>query len=114
MSLMDKTNTLLRTSNSIKYKMAFPFKSILCILILLIFVFFIVMAANINSNVDHLRQQYNAGKSQKDKIIVQYNNKPFQDGDVLKKADTQITPTVQINVATDQQNPYFTLVILIF
>jgi hypothetical protein len=70
--------------------------------------------ANVSSDVEYLRQQYNAGKSQKDKIIVQYNNKPFQDGDQLKKSDTQITPTVQINIDSDPQNPYFTLVISIF
>ena len=110
---MDKINTLLRTSNTAKYNMAFLPKSILCSVILIIFVFFLVMA-NVTSDVNHLRQQYNAGKSQKDKLIVQYNNKQFQDGDVLQKADTQITPTVQINVDTDPQNPYFTLVILHF
>jgi len=66
--------------------------------------------ANISSDVEYLRQQYNTGKSQNNKLIIQYNNKQFQDGDILKKSDTQILPTVQINIDTDPQNPYLTLV----
>ncbi len=71
---------------------------------------FLANMANIISDVEHLRQQYNAGKSQHNGLIIQYNNKPFQDGDELKKSDTQIEPKVQINIETDPQNPYFTLV----
>jgi hypothetical protein len=66
--------------------------------------------ANISSNVDYLRQQYNTGKSENNKLVIEYNNKQFQDGDILKKSDTQITPRVQINIEVDPQNPYFTLV----
>ncbi len=66
--------------------------------------------ANISSDVDYLRQQYNAGKSRSNELIIQYNNKQFQDGDELKKSDTQTTPKVQINIGSDPQNPYFTLV----
>jgi hypothetical protein len=110
---MDKINTLLRTLNSVKYNMAFLLKTISCLVILIIVVFFLVMA-NVSSDVDYLRQQYNAGKSQKDKLIIKYNDKQFQDGDVLQKADTQNTPTVKHTIDTDPQNPYFTLVILNF
>ncbi|CAF1314470.1 unnamed protein product [Adineta steineri] len=66
--------------------------------------------ANISSDVEHLRQQYNAGKNQRDGLVIQYNNKQFQDGDELKKADTQTEPKVQINIATDSKNPHFTLI----
>lgn len=83
--------------------------TVLLLLLLTLFVIRVNMSS-ISSDVEYLRQQYNAGKNQKDKLVVQYNNKQFQDGDELKKADTQITPNVQINVETDPQNPYFTLV----
>jgi hypothetical protein len=66
--------------------------------------------SSINSNVDYLRQQYNAGKGQNNKLIIQYNNKQFQDGDTLKKSDTQTEPKVQHNIPTDPEHPYFTLV----
>ncbi|CAF3687975.1 unnamed protein product [Rotaria sp. Silwood1] len=35
-----------------------------------------------------------------------------RDGDLLKKGDTQITPTVQINLKTDSKMPFFTLVMI--
>jgi hypothetical protein len=66
--------------------------------------------ANISSNVEYLRHQYNAGKSRSSELIIQYNNKQFQDGDELKKSHTQTIPRVQINIESDPQNPYFTLV----
>ena len=66
--------------------------------------------ANVSSDVDYLRRQYQTGKNQKDQLVIQYNNKSFQDGDELKKSDTQTKPNVQINAQTDPQHPYFTLV----
>ncbi|CAF3362041.1 unnamed protein product [Rotaria socialis] len=66
--------------------------------------------ANIASDVEHLREQYNAGKSKSSGLIIQYHNKQFYDGEELKKADTQSEPKVQINIDTDPHNPYFTLV----
>lgn len=66
--------------------------------------------SNVSSDVEYLRQQYNKGKSQSNQLVVKYNNEQFQDGDVLKKSDTQDTPKVQVNIEVDPQNPYFTLV----
>jgi len=99
----------LRTLSSIKGKVAFYLKRISCILLLFLLVFLIIMA-NISSDVDHLRQQYNAGKSQSNQLVIQYHNKQFQDGDELKKSDTQATPSVQINAETDPEKPHFTLI----
>lgn len=66
--------------------------------------------ANVSSDVDYLRRQYQTGITHKDQLVIQYNNQPFQDGDQLKKSDTQTKPNVQINVQTDPQYPYLTLV----
>jgi len=107
---ISKTNTLFYAlKSSSKAKLAFYLKRISCIVILFGLIFVIVMASG-GSDVDHLRQQYNAGKSQHDKLVVQYHNKQFHDGDELKKADTQTAPRVQINIDVDPQNPYFTLI----
>jgi hypothetical protein len=77
--------------------------------LLFLFIFRIIMA-NISSDVEYLRQQYNAEKSKGTGFVVQYNNKQFQDGDELKKSDTQTAPRVQNNIETDSQYPFFTLV----
>lgn len=103
---MNKTNT---TNLRTKYNMAFLCKSLSCLLILFIPLIFIAMA-NVSSDVNYLRQQYQTGKKQKDQLVIQYDNKSFQDGDELKKSDTQTKPNVQINVQTDAQHPYLTLV----
>lgn len=66
--------------------------------------------ANVSSDVEYLRQQYQTGKSQAKQLIVRYNNQQFQDGDVLQKSATQVTPQVQFSIETDPQQPYFTLV----
>jgi hypothetical protein len=70
--------------------------------------------ANISADVSQLRDQYKTGKSNGNGLVVQYNGKEFQDGDELKKADTQTAPEVQISIETDPENPYFTLVIFFF
>ena len=92
--------------------MASFLNSILHILFSFIFTLQIVMA-NISSDVGHLREQYNAGKSKSSALVIQYSNKQFHDGDELKRTDTQIEPQVQINADIDPQNPYFTLVNLL-
>ncbi|UJR16400.1 hypothetical protein I4U23_003303 [Adineta vaga] len=66
--------------------------------------------ANISSDVDYLRQQYNRGKQQHDRLVIEYNNKSFQDGDELKKSDTQTEPKVQINIDNDLNKPHLTLI----
>jgi hypothetical protein len=66
--------------------------------------------SNISFDVQHLRRQYNAGKSKGNGLVVQYNNKQFQDGDELKKSDTQTAPRIQINIESDPQNPFSTIV----
>ncbi|CAF0967437.1 unnamed protein product [Rotaria sordida] len=68
--------------------------------------------ANISPDVGYVREQYNAGKCKNDALNIQYNNKQFQDGDELKRGDTQTEPKVQINVDTDSQNSHFTLVMI--
>ena len=107
--MMTRIPTHVRSSNSTKYNMTFIFRTSACLAILVIGGIVIVMAST-SSDVDHLRQQYQKGKNRKDQLIIQYNNRPFQDGDELKKSDTQTKPNVQINVETDPQNPYLTLV----
>lgn len=67
--------------------------------------------AHASSDVAHLREQYNAGKSHSNALTVAYHHKQFNDGDTLKKSDTQALPQVQINADVDPQYPYFTLVI---
>lgn len=84
-------------------------KKILCFSFLF-FLAILVIMANIISDVDYLRQQYETGKSQANQLIVKYNNQQFQDGDVLQKSATQITPQVQFHIETDPQQPYFTLI----
>ena len=66
--------------------------------------------ANISSDVEHLRQQYNAGKGQHDRLTIHYNDKPFRDGDELKKSDTQTEPKVQISLEGDMKSSHYTLV----
>ncbi|CAF4384065.1 unnamed protein product, partial [Rotaria sp. Silwood2] len=68
--------------------------------------------ADISSDVKYLRKQYNAGKNKANKIIIQYQGSRARNGDLLKKADTQVAPTVQINLKTDPQMPFFTLLMV--
>ncbi|CAF4916350.1 unnamed protein product [Rotaria sp. Silwood1] len=71
-----------------------------------------IVIADISSDVKYLRQQYNAGKNEANQIIIQYQDKRIHDEDLLKKADTQIAPHVQINVKTDPKMPFFTLLMV--
>jgi phosphatidylethanolamine-binding protein (PEBP) family uncharacterized protein len=66
--------------------------------------------SSVSSDVTYLRDQYNVGKSKSNGIVVHYHNKQIKDGEELKKADTQATPKVQINVEADEQHPYLTLI----
>jgi len=68
--------------------------------------------ADVSSDVKYLRKQYNAGKNNANNFIIQYNGKQVHNEEVLKKADTQTVPTVQINLKTDPQMPYFTLLMV--
>ncbi|CAF1116059.1 unnamed protein product [Rotaria sp. Silwood1] len=68
--------------------------------------------AGISSDVEHVREQYNAGKSKNNALIIEYHNKQFHDGDELKRGDTQVEPKVQINVDADPHNSHFTLVMI--
>ncbi|CAF2636170.1 unnamed protein product [Rotaria sp. Silwood2] len=68
--------------------------------------------AGISSDVGHVREQYNAGKSKSNELVVQYRNKQFDDGDELKRGDTQAEPTVQVNADVDPKSSYFTLVMI--
>ncbi len=76
----------------------------------LLIVIFTTTSADVSLDVKYLRKQYNIGKNNANNLIVQYNGKQVRNGDVLKKANTQTVPTVQINLETDPEMPYFTLV----
>ncbi|CAF1003932.1 unnamed protein product [Adineta ricciae] len=67
--------------------------------------------ASIISDVAHLRQQHDHGKKQHDQLVVQYDSKPFQDGDELQKSATQTEPNVQINIENDPNKPHLTLIL---
>jgi hypothetical protein len=69
---------------------------------------------SVSSDVEYLRKQYKAAKSQANELIIQYNGKQFHDGDQLNKADAQVLPNVQINIQADSAKPYLTLVISLF
>ncbi|CAF1463979.1 unnamed protein product [Rotaria sordida] len=71
-----------------------------------------IVITDISSDVKYLRQQYNAGKNEANQIIIQYQDKRIHDEDLLKKADTQIAPHVQINLKTDPKMPFFTLLMV--
>lgn len=78
-----------------------------------LFIFSIIISiatARISSDVEYLREQYEARNSAADQIGIQYHNSQVSDGDVLRKADTQKFPYVDINVETDPEKPFFTLV----
>lgn len=69
--------------------------------------------ANITSDVNHLRKQYETGKSHGDGLIVHYHGKQIHDGDQLTKAETQVQPQIVIKIESDPQHSFFTLVFLL-
>ncbi|CAF1014024.1 unnamed protein product [Rotaria sp. Silwood1] len=67
--------------------------------------------ASISPDVGYLRQQYNTGMINSNRLIIQYH-KPFHDGTVLTQGETQFQPMVHINFQVDPQQPYFTLIMV--
>jgi hypothetical protein len=66
--------------------------------------------ASVRSDVTHLREQYEAGKSQANQLTVHYNGKQVHDREQWTKVETQLMPKVDIQIQSDPKNPYWTLV----